>query len=115
MAEVPKRAGPTALGVASATIYTAPADAAKWAIVRQVTITNEGAAAATVTLGIGTANTDAAGKRWLFKGTNCNPGESLDWTGFEPLAGHATTPDLLYALASAAATLTITVGLVEGP
>jgi hypothetical protein len=114
MAETPKRAGPTALATSTATIYTAPSTSSTWAIVRQISVTNEGTAAATVTVGVGTSNTDSAGKRWPFKGSTVNPGEVLEWSGYMPLIGGAS-PDLLYALASAGTTLNITVGVVEGP
>jgi hypothetical protein len=41
--------------------------------------------------------------------------ENWEWAGFLPLNTSATTPDLVYAIASVASGLTATVGVVEGP
>lgn len=115
MAETPTRAGPTALTTTTTTIKTADA-ASTWVIVRSIVIVNVHTAAITVTLGVGTTNTDTAAKR-LVSAMSLNVGETLEVLapGFLPLLGHATTPDLLYALCSVADGATITLGCVEGP
>lgn len=112
MAETPKRAGPTALTTASATIYTA-GGAATWTILREVVLTNTGTVAINVKVGVGTTNTDTTAKRIIDQIT-VNPGEPFEWACFIPLAGHASTPDLVYALADSA-NGNITLGVVEGP
>jgi len=114
MAELPTRAGPTTLTVATQTIKTAGA-ASTWIILRSLLVTNVGAASATVTAGIGTSNTDAVAKH-IATAIPVLPGQVVDLIapGFVVLTGGAT-PDLLYALASAGATLNITASQVEGP
>lgn len=115
MAESPLRAGPTLLTVAatSQTILTAGA-ASTWFIVREIVVVNETAAAVAVTIGVGTTNTDAAGKR-ILKSQTIQPNDIWTWGGFIPLAGHASTPDLLYALTDTTNGATVTVGYVSGP
>ncbi len=85
-------------------------------IVRSILIVNVHTAAITVTVGVGTANTDTAAKR-IVSAMPLGIGETLEVLapGFLPLLGHATTPDLLYALCSVASGATITLGQVEGP
>lgn len=113
MAELPTRAGPIALTTASQTIKTAGA-ASTWIILRSILVTNTGATSATVTAGIGTVNTDAVAKH-IATAIPVAPGQVVDLIspGFVVLAGGAT-PDLLYALASAAG-LNITASQMEGP
>lgn len=115
MAETPKRGGPTLLTTSAAALQTAPTDATKWQIIRSILITNEDSVSRTFTLGINTAATDAAGKRTFAKDVSVAAGQSWEWSGYQPLFGHATTPDLVYGLASAASALTVTIGVVEGP
>jgi hypothetical protein len=116
MAESPVRAGPTLLTTANTTqtIYTAGA-VSTWAILREVTIINETTGLVKVTYGIGTTNTDAAGKRLLPVTFTLDPGGApYTWGGFIPLIG-GSTPDLLYAMCDTANGATITLGLVTGP
>lgn len=112
MAESPVRAGPTLLTASSTTVYTAGA-ASTWSILRSVTVSNEYQQVVTVTLGIGTSNTDATSKH--FARVELPLGEVWEWNGAVPLMGHATTPDLIYAYASVASGATVTLGLVSGP
>lgn len=113
MAEAPVRGGPTLLTASAAAIYTAGA-ASTWAILRHITVTNETEATAKFTIGVNTAATDTAGKR-LAKSIDLPAGETWEWNGWVPLIGHASTPDLVYALASVASSATVTLGLVTGP
>lgn len=113
MPEAPARSGPTQITTTTTTIVTA-GGANTWKLLRHIIIENEGTSAITATVGIGTSNTDAAGKR-IFKNVPIGAGDSLTWDGFLPLMGHASTPDLLYALCSASNGATITVGMVTGP
>lgn len=115
MAETPTRSGPTALGTSTATIKTA-GGAATWVLVRSIVVTNVHSAALTVTVGVGTSNTDTAAKR-IASALPLAVGETVELLapGFLPLLGHATTPDLLYALCSVANGVTLTLGHVEGP
>lgn len=114
MAEIPTRAGPTALATTTTTIKTAGA-ASTWVIVRSILATNVDTVARTVTVGIGTANTDTAAKR-IANAVSILPGETLELlpSGYQVLTGGAT-PDLLYALCSAASAVNLTLGMVEGP
>jgi hypothetical protein len=115
MAESPTRAGPTILTTANTTqtILTAGA-ASTWTIIRDITIVNEVTGVVVVTYGIGTANTDAAGKR-LLKTVSLQPSSlPYTWGGFLPLIGGAS-PDLLYAMCDTASGATITIGAVTGP
>lgn len=113
MAEVPNRAGPTLITTTSTTIYTAGA-ASTWAILRSILMTNVTAFPVTVTVGIGTTNTDAASKR-IVDTMTILADETVPISVFVPLAGSATTPDLVYAFTSVANAMTITLGLVTGP
>ncbi len=115
MAEVPKRPGPTLLTTAltSQTIYTAPGTGT-WGILREITIVNETTSPVSVTVGIGTSNTDAAGKR-IVKSAIVQPGtDPFSWGGFLPIIG-GSTPDLVYAVCDTANGATVTLGVVEGP
>lgn len=114
MAETPKRSGPTALSASSATIYTA-LGASTWSILRSIMLCNESATDVQVTVGVGTTNADAAGKR-ILRLVQVPSYQTVDYPSlFIPLAGHASTPDLVYGFASVASALTITLGVVEGP
>jgi hypothetical protein len=115
VAETPKRAGPTLLVTAatSQTIYTAPAGGSTWALLREIMVVNETAAAVKFSLGIGTSNADAAGKR-IAKDVSLAVGGQWSWGGFMVLYGGGT-PDLLYAICDTNNGATVTVGLVEGP
>lgn len=115
MAEAPKRAGPSLVTTANTgqAIYTAPG-ASTWGILREIDVANELSYAVMVSIGIGTAATDAAGKR-IIASVSVQPNDSWSWSGFLPLFGHATTPDLLYVACSVANAVTVTVGVVEGP
>lgn len=115
MSEVPTRPGPTALGTSTATIKTAGA-ANSWVIVRKILVTNVHTADVTVTVGVGTSNTDTAAKR-IASAVTVPVNQTLDLLedGFLPLSGHASTPDLLYALCSVASGANITLGCIEGP
>jgi hypothetical protein len=116
MAEAPVRGGPTLLTTAntSQTIITA-GGAGTWTILRDITIVNETTGIVVVTYGIGTSNTDAAGKR-LAKSIALQPGGlPFTWGGFAPLIGSGSTPDLLYALCDTANGATVTIGAVTGP
>lgn len=116
MSESPVRGGPTLLTAANTpqTIVTA-GGAATWTLLRDITITNETDSQVSVWLGIGTTNTDAAGKRLMRKVTIQPNGPPYTWGGLIPLIGHATTPDLLYAMCDTANGATVTVGAVTGP
>lgn len=116
MAESPKRAGPTLLTTANTTqtIYTA-GGASTWGILRDITVANETTGLVSFSIGIGTSNTDAAGKR-IVKSVTLQAGDPpFSWGGFIPLLGHATTPDLVYALCDTANGASVTLGIVEGP
>jgi hypothetical protein len=117
MAESPTRAGPTLISAAatSQTIKTAGI-ADTWAIVRSILVANVHTASVKVTIGIGTSNTDSAGKRILSE-TDIGVGDTLEVLapGFLPLLGHGSTPDLLYAVCDTAGGATVTLGLIEGP
>lgn len=113
MAELPTRAGPTQLSTATATIATAGA-AATYRILRYLIVANTTGAAVTVTVGIGTSNADTAAKE-ILSAVTVPANDVVEWSGFLPLLGSGSTPDLLYALASANTSLTITAGLVDGP
>lgn len=114
MAEIPTRAGPTALQTTTTTIKTA-GGASTWVIIRSVLATNVDTVDRTVTVGIGTSNTDAAAKQ-IASAVTVKAHEVLELLpgGFEVLAGSATTPDLLYALCSANNSVNLTLGMVEG-
>ena len=115
MAEVPTRSGPTQLAATTTTIKTA-GGAGTWVVLRSVLLCNTHTSVVTVNLGIGTANTDTAAKR-ITSALALNAGETVEVLapGFIPLLGHASTPDLLYGLASVASVVTVTLGCVEGP
>jgi hypothetical protein len=111
VAETPVRAGPTLLTTAntSQTIYT---NATTWTILRSFLIANETSSTVTVTVGVGTNNTDAAGKR-LVLNASIDPGESLPSPPgmMVPLAA----TDVVYALSNTANGATVTLGVVTGP
>ena len=95
MSDTAKRlAGPTALGTASATLYTVPA--ATTTILRHIRITNTTATEKKATMGIGA---DAIGTR-LFSETPIPGNGGLDWSGFtvlvaaETLRGHGDAAGL---------------------
>lgn len=115
MTEIPARGGPTLLTTAGTpqTIVTAGA-AGTWTLLRDLAVTNETASAVTVSIGIGTTNTDAAGKRRYTKWP-IQPGSALLESLFGPLFGSGSTPDLLYAVCDTANGATITVAAVTGP
>lgn len=113
MAEAPVRGGPTLLTASAAAIYTA-GGAATWAILRHITVANETETTAKFTIGVYTSASDAAGRR-IARLIDLPAGETWEWNGWVPLAGHASTPDLVYALASVASSATVTLGLVTGP
>lgn len=117
MAETPVSAGPTALTTSSQTIVTA-GGAGTWTLIRKLIVTNTTDANVNVTIGIGTSNTDTAAKR-IFNNVTVQPGVPLVEDGFAVLEGHASTPELLYALmpgaGSASGALNIYVALVTGP
>jgi hypothetical protein len=116
MTEIPDRSGPTALTTSSQTIVTA-GGAATWTLVRKLVIANTGNAAVNITVGIGTTNTDTTAKQ-ILPSVTIQPGQSLIEDGFAVLKGHASTPDLLYALLTPAASTgaaTIYAALVTGP
>jgi hypothetical protein len=114
MAEAPTRAGPTQITTTTTTIKTAGAGGT-WVIVRSIIIANVASAAAAITIGVGTSNTDSAAKR-IVSSMNLDVGQTLEVLapGFLPLLGGGS-PDLLYALCSIANGATITLGCVEGP
>lgn len=115
MAELPTRAGPTALTTSSATIKTA-GGAGTWIIVRSIVATNVDTVERTVTVGVGTSNTDTDAKQ-IARGVPVPAGDAVQLlpNGFMVLAGHASTPDLIYALCSANDKVNLTVSMVEGP
>lgn len=115
MAELPNGAGPTLLTTASTsqTIYTA-GGASTWAILRTIHVACEHDTSCKITVGKGTSNTDAAGKRFV-RAAQLLAGETWEWSGFLYLAGHASTPDLIYALTDQTNGATITLGVVTGP
>lgn len=113
MAEVPTRAGPTLVGTSPVTIYTAGA-AGTWTIMRSIVLANVTANTITATVGIGTTNTDTAAKQ-IVPSVTVLANEVMTLDVFIPLAGHASTPDLVYADSNAASSLTVTLGLVTGP
>lgn len=118
MAESPGRALPTLLAVAntSYTVLTA-GGAGTWVLLRTLLIANELDAPIRVTVGLGTSNTDAAGKR-IGRQFTLLPNEFvdvLDDVGFLVLLGHATTPDLVYAVGDQANCASVTPAYVSGP
>lgn len=114
MAQTPDRAGPTLITAAatSQTIYTAPSGGTNWAILRTILVASEVTDPVTFTIGVGTSNVDAAGKRLTYN-TDLTQGQTWEWSGYLPLLGGG--PDLVYALCSVAGGVTVTVGVVEGP
>lgn len=113
MAEVPTRAGPTLVGTSPVTIYTA-GGAGTWTIVRSIVLANVTGSTIKATVGIGTSNTDAVSK-WVVPSVDVLANEVLVLDVMVPLAGHASTPDLVYADANAASSLAVTLGVVTGP
>lgn len=118
MAETPDRVGPTALTTTTQTILTAGA-AGTWFLVREITITSTASAPYNVTIGLGTSNADSAAKR-LCDEITIQPGQTLSLSGFKlVLKGHASTPDLIYALHRSATTpansANIYIPYVSGP
>lgn len=114
MADTPKRAR-LACTTSAAAIYTAPAVASTYGILRTLQVCNETATAQIFTVGVtigGAAAADAAGNR-LFYQTSIPANSTIEWTGFMPLYGLASNPDILYGMAGAAASITITAGLIE--
>ena len=117
MAETPDKAGPTVLTTSSQTIVTA-GGASTWTLIRKLIVCNTTDAPVNVTIGIGTSNTDTDAKH-IFDNVTVQPGVPLIEDGFAVLEGHASTPDLLYALmpssSSPAGALNIYLALVTGP
>lgn len=115
MAEAPSRSGPTLLTTAatSQTITTA-GGAGTWSILRTITVACVNLTAVNITLGIGTSNADTNAKR-IVDTVTVQRGQTYEWSGYLPLLGSASTPDLLYALCDTANGATVTVGLVTGP
>lgn len=114
MAELPIRAAIVTVGTAATAIYTAGA-ASTFLIVRNIHITNETAAQITFTLGIGTTLADAGTGRRFYSSIPIAANSALDWSGFLVVSGHATTPDIIYGLASVANAATVTLSGVSGP
>jgi hypothetical protein len=118
MAEAAVRAGPTLLTTAhtTQTIWTAGA-LGTYGILRTILVCHEGpvgASAINFTIGIGTTNADAAGKRIVNKAT-IHHGQVWSENFWIPLFGHATIPDLVYALCDTAAGVSITLAMITGP
>jgi hypothetical protein len=104
MADILKRlSGPTALTTSAVTQYTAPA--LTTTTIRNIHVANETGGAATFTLSLGT---DGAGTRAFYQ-VSVAAGAVYDWSGILVLAA----ADLIQALASAGATLTLIVSGVE--
>lgn len=104
MADTAKRlAGPTALTGSAATVYTVPGSTK--AVLRNIHVANENAAARDLTISIGT---DGAGKR-IFYNMEIAGESSFDWTGFIVL----DAAEVLQAHASATSSLTLVVSGVE--
>lgn len=102
MPDVLKRlVGPAFLANTSTLLYTVPASTTT--VLRYLRVVNETGAAAHFTIAIGT---DGAGKRIWYQETVL---DYYDWSGNVVLAAAET----LYAYASAATTLTITISGVE--
>lgn len=114
MAETPTRIAPTLLTASAAALATA-GGASTWRILRSIVVNNEDTAPRTFTLGINTAATDASGKRTFTYLKSIGAGDQWEWSGYLPLIGHASTPDILYGLADVTSKVTVTVGLVDGP
>lgn len=114
MAVSPTRAGPTLVGTSATAIATAGA-ASTYRIIRYVIVANELDVSVKVTLGIYTSAADAAGRR--IARANEIPANTEVEIGplWMPLIGHASTPDILYAICDQASAATVTVGLVDGP
>jgi len=117
MAEVPNRVLPTALTTSAAVILTA-GGAGAWTIVRRITVANVTSVPVNVTIGVDAnsgAIADATSKQ-IYSGATVQGGASMTLDGFEiVLIGHASTPDRIYAYASAASSLNIYIPYVSGP
>lgn len=116
MAETPDRTLPALVAAAntSQTIYTA-GGAGTWTIVRSLIVANVTTNPVVVSVGIGTTNTDTTAKR-VVSGATIQPGESLNaLPAFVTLKGHASTPDLLYAVCDTANGVSVMPNYVTGP
>ncbi len=111
MPETPNRAGPTQLTAAAAAIATAGA-AGTAKKVTTIWLCNTSGASVTVTLGIHTSAADAAARRVL-SAMILDPNETKVIDGFLTLLGHATTPDVLYALASVTTVVNVYLDIVD--
>lgn len=121
MAETPNRVLPVPLTTSTQTIYTA-GGAGTWTVIRQIRVVCVDAVQVTVHYGIGTSNTDTAAKRIGDNVVVLSGKPYIDSGGDDGpivLKGHATTPDLLYALIAAGGgdnnDANIYVSVIEGP
>lgn len=106
MADVAKLlVAPTLLGTAASTLYTVPA--ATTTIIRNIHINNTTATNYTFSLAINGSPATAASA--IYSGFWVATGTAFDWSGFMVLPANAT----LQGLASAAASLNITVSGIE--
>jgi hypothetical protein len=105
MADVAKRlCGPTQMGTSAATVYTVPASTT--AILRNIHVANNSGSMVTFSLSIGS---NAAATQ-IFTTTPVGAsGGVLDWSGFMVL----TAGEIIQALASAGASMTLTISGVE--
>lgn len=103
MTDTAIRVGPTALTAAAVTQRTVPG--ATTFVLRNIHVANVVAVPATFRISIGA---DAAGTR-IFHDELVPAGMSFDWSGFMPVAA----TEIIQAYASAAASLTLTIGGVD--
>lgn len=111
MAESPNRAGPTLLTVAGTAQSIVTATSTGWPILREIIVVNELTQDVTITVGINSSATDAAGKRISPPALTLHQGETFEWSGFLPLK----SGEVLYAVCGTNNGATITVGYVDGP
>lgn len=110
--ETPDRVLPQALSATAATILTAGA-AGTYYIVRHITLANVTSVDVRTIVGLANASGDTLAKR-IVPNVLVPAYDTIEWDGYRIMKGHASTPDLLYALCETASAVNISIDLVSG-